>query len=139
MTEKQRRVDDGGKGGGLRSRWESVAAALSTALVLGVIGYLAYEAVARPHTPPAVEVVQESVQRAGSGWVMEFRAYNQGFSTAAAVTVEGKLEKDGEEVETSEAVLDYIPGRATRRGGLFFREDPRAHQVELRAMGYQEP
>ncbi len=139
MADKKQPVRDGGSGGGLRSRWEWVAAAASSLLVLGVIGYMAYAAVARPHTPPAVEVVPQSVQRAGSGWVVEFRARNNGYATAAAVTVEGTLEKNGEEVEASEAVLDFIPGRATRHGGLFFREDPRAHQVELRAMGYQEP
>jgi uncharacterized protein (TIGR02588 family) len=139
MAEKKRPVRDGGGGGGVKSRWEWVAAAISTLLVLGVIGYLAYEAVARPHTPPAVEVVADRVHRTGGGWVVEFRARNRGYATAAAVTVEGTLEKDGEEVETGQAVLDYIPGRATRRGGLFFREDPRAHRMELRATGYQEP
>jgi uncharacterized protein (TIGR02588 family) len=138
MADK-RLVRDGGGGGGVRSRWEWVAAAISTAVVLWVIGYMAYEAVARPHTPPAVEVVSTSVLRARGGWVVEFRAYNHGYQTAAAVEVEGTLKEGERTVETSNAVLDYIPGRATRHGGLFFSRDPRAHRMELRALGYQAP
>jgi uncharacterized protein (TIGR02588 family) len=137
MTE--RRVRDGGAGGGVRSRWEWVAAAVSTLLVLAVVGYLLYDAVARPRTPPAVTVHAEGVLRAGGLWLVEFRARNHGHTTAAVVKVEGELREGERTVESSEAVLDYVPGESVRRGGLFFRADPRAYRLELRALGYQEP
>ena len=121
------------------SRWEWVAAAVSAALVLFVLGYLLYDAAARPQTPPAVEVSVDSVARGGGVWRVEFVARNRGQNTAAGVIVEGEL-KDGERtVETSEATLDYVPGKSKRHGGLFFRQDPGAYRLELRALGYQRP
>jgi uncharacterized protein (TIGR02588 family) len=137
MAEGLRR--NGGEGGGAKSRWEWVAAAVSTLLVLGVVGYLLYDAVARPHTPPALTVQADTVLKAGGMWLVEFRAENRGHATAAAVKVEGALMEGEETVEASEAVLDYVPGESVRRGGLFFRADPRAYRLELRAHGYQEP
>jgi uncharacterized protein (TIGR02588 family) len=137
MTERLQR--DGGAGGGRRSRWEWVAAIASTLLVLGVVGYLLYDAVARPRTPPAVTVQADTVFKAGGLWLVEFRARNDGHQTAAAVRVEGELKEGEQTVETSEAVLDYVPGESVRRGGLFFRADPRAYRLELRAHGYQKP
>ena len=121
------------------SRWERVAAAVSTALVLFVLGLLAYDAVARPQTPPAVEVRADTVLRAGGLWIVEFEVFNRGHNTAAAVKVEGRITGPGGQAETSEAMMDYVPGRSRRRGGLFFRQDPRGRGLELRAHGYQEP
>jgi uncharacterized protein (TIGR02588 family) len=134
MTER-----DGGEGGGVKSRWEWVAAGISTALVLAVVGYLLYDGLARPRTPPAIEVAADTVLRSGGLWLVEFRATNGGHETAAAVKIEGELMQADSSVETSEAVLDYVPGRSVRHGGLFFRKDPRAYRLELRAHGYQEP
>lgn len=134
MTER-----DGGAGAGRRSRWEWVAAAVSTALVLAVVGYLLYDAVARPRTPPSIQVAADTVLRSGGLWLVEFRARNAGYKTAAAVKIEGELLRADSSVEISEAVLDYVPGRSERHGGLFFRHDPRAYRLELRAHGYQEP
>jgi uncharacterized protein (TIGR02588 family) len=130
---------DGDAAGGHKSRWEGVAAAVSTLLVLGVVGYLLYDAVARPHTPPALTVQADTVLKAGGLWLVEFSAENRGHNTAAAVKIEGELKQGEQTVEASEAVLDYVPGESVRRGGLFFRADPRAYRLELRALGYQEP
>jgi uncharacterized protein (TIGR02588 family) len=134
MTER-----DGGADGGVKSRWEWVAAAVSTALVLAVVGYLLYDAVARPQTPPSVQVRADTVLQADGLWLVRFRATNHGHQTAAGLKVEGELMRADSSVETSEAVLDYVPGRSVRHGGLFFRHDPRAYRLELRALGYQEP
>lgn len=132
-------VRDGGAGGGAKSRWEWVAAAASTVLVLAVVGYLLYDAAARPRTPPSIQVAADTVLQADGLWLVEFRATNHGHETAAAVKIEGELTRAASSVETSEAVLDYVPGRSVRHGGLFFRNDPRAYRLELRALGYQKP
>jgi uncharacterized protein (TIGR02588 family) len=36
-------------------------------------------------------------------------------------------------------VLDYVPPRSSREGGLWFSRDPRAGRLTLRATGYAEP
>ncbi|MBW3572486.1 MAG: TIGR02588 family protein [Gemmatimonadetes bacterium] len=121
------------------SRWEWVAAAVSAALVLFVLGYLLFDATARPQTPPAVEVSADSVAHVGGVWRVEFVARNRGHGTAAGVVVEGELKEGDRTVETSETTLDYVPGKSKRHGGLFFRRDPGPYRLELRAFGYQRP
>ena len=135
----QQLARDGGEGGGHKSRWEWVAAVVSTLLVLCVVGYLLYDAVARPRTPPAITLQADTVLKAGGLWLVRFRAENHGHETAAGVAVEGALMEGERAVESSQATLDYVPGESVRHGGLFFRADPRAYRLELRAHGYQEP
>ncbi|HEU0015578.1 MAG TPA: TIGR02588 family protein [Longimicrobium sp.] len=132
-------MGDARGGNGPPSRWEWVAAAVSTVMVVAVIGYLLYQAAGKTRTPPLLEVRADTVVRAGSGWLVQFRVDNRGRTTAGAVGVEGTLEDGGREVERSEAVIDYVPGRSFRDGGLFFTEDPGRYTLRLRALGYDEP
>jgi uncharacterized protein (TIGR02588 family) len=119
---------------------EWIAAGLGLALTLGLIGVIGREAVTGDgKEPPAIEVQALSTRQLPSGFLVELVATNRSGGTGAAVTVEGELKSGEISVETSSLVLDYVPGHAERRGGLFFKEDPRKHQLELRALGYQEP
>ncbi|HLT48639.1 MAG TPA: TIGR02588 family protein [Rubricoccaceae bacterium] len=118
---------------------EWALAAASALLVLGVIGFLLYEAAAEPPTPPAVTVDVVGVRPSGNGYVVEFEAHNEGGETAARLTVEGTLVAGAEEVEASEATLDYVPAGGRRGGGLFFTRDPRAYRLDLRPTGYARP
>ena len=119
---------------------EWIAAGVGLVLTVGMLTVIGREALSgEVGQPPAIEVRVERVVATPAGFVVEIAATNRSGATAAAVQVEGEL-KDGEaEVETSGAVFDYVPGHATRRGGLFFREDPRLHRLEVRALGYQAP
>ena len=42
-------------------------------------------------------------------------------------------------VESAEMTFRYIPARSEQRGGLLFRNDPRKHELRLRAQGYGPP
>ena len=126
------------------SKWEWAAAALGVVLLLGAIGALLYDALARPTAPPDVVVRAERVVPVRTGYLLEFVAENRGSETAADLVVRGELRGRGDgagapPLETSEATLDYLPGRSERRGGLHFSRDPRAHAVTLQPTGYQEP
>jgi len=119
---------------------EWIASAVGLALMLAIIGFIGWEAYqGTEDEPPMIEVRVEKVLSVGGGWVVEFAAVNRSPSTAAAVQVEGTLNRDGREVATSQTTLDYVPGRSERAGGLFFDEDPSAHELSLRALGYAEP
>lgn len=121
------------------SPWEWAAAAASLLLVLGAIGFLLRQAVVGVPSPPAIVLSVDSVHPAPGGFHVGFRARNLGGTTAASLHVAGEL-RDGERVvETSEATVGFVPPGAERRGGLFFREDPRRHALELRALGYEYP
>ena len=118
---------------------EWIVAALSAALVLGVVGFLIYDGVRSPSTPPDVTIEIDSVQQAGPGYLVLFRARNRGRSTAAEVVVEGELEADTGKVETSQTTIDYVPAGGQQRAGLFFTHDPGRLRLKLRAHGYREP
>jgi len=120
---------------------EWIAAGIGLVLTLGILTVIGREALSgEAERPPAVEVRAERVVPvATGGFVVEVAATNRSAATAALVGIEGRLRSGDSAVETSSVTFDYVPGHATRRGGLFFREDPRAHSLELRALGYQAP
>lgn len=118
---------------------EWAAALIGLLLTLALLGFIGWQAVKAPETkPPAIVVTAERVVPVQGGYVMEFVARNEGPSTAAAVQVEGTL-KGGTEPVKSSVTIDHIPGQSERRGGLFFIQDPRGGQFEVRALGYARP
>ena len=118
---------------------EWIVAFASAALVLGVLGFLIYDGVRSPRTPPDITIEVDSIQAAGPGYLVLFRARNLGRTTAAEVLVEGELEADTGRVETAETTIDYVPAEGQQSGGLYFRQDPRRLRLRLRAHGYREP
>jgi uncharacterized protein (TIGR02588 family) len=108
-------------------------------LVGSAIAFLVYHALARDRTPPDVRVVAHGVLDLPNGYLVQFRAFNHGGSAAAEVAIEGELAGPDGDAEVSEAVLDYLPPRSGREGGLVFSRDPRAGQLSLRATGYAKP
>jgi uncharacterized protein (TIGR02588 family) len=118
---------------------EWIVGGLGAALVGGAIVFLVHHSLTRDRTPPDVHVVAERVLDLQNGYLVRFRAFNQGGSAAAELTIEGELEGPDGSTELSEAVLDYLPPRSAREGGLVFSRDPRAGQLNLRAKGYAKP
>jgi uncharacterized protein (TIGR02588 family) len=119
---------------------EWIASAVGLLLTLGILGSIGWEALTGGSgEPPAVDVAVERIVPTGHGYVVEVRARNRSSATAAAVQIEGTLKQGGREVATSTAIIDYVPGESDRRAGLFFMEDPRGHQLGVRALGYAEP
>jgi uncharacterized protein (TIGR02588 family) len=118
---------------------ERIVGGLGAVLVGGAIAFLVYHSLARDQTPPDVRVVAQRVLDLENGYLVQFRAFNQGGSAAAELTIEGELAGPDGDTEVSEVVLDYLPPRSDREGGLVFSRDPRAGQLSLRAKGYARP
>lgn len=119
---------------------EWVASGIGLLLILGLLAVIGREALNHEAEQlPAIDVAAHRVARIPTGFVVEFEAVNRSGGTAAAVEIEGVLKAGEASVETSSAVLDYVPGHSRRTGGLFFTRDPRLHRVEVRALGYQTP
>ena len=118
---------------------EWIAGALGLALVILTLGVIGREALFGDRSPPSVTIEARTVHAVQDGWRAQIEVVNSGGSPAAAVVVEGELTLAGQPPETAEATFDYVPDHSRRQGGLFFRQDPRAGHLALRAKGYTEP
>ena len=113
---------------------EWVASAVGLLLILGVMAVIARDAFnGSADMAPNIQVFVRDQQQIGQRWLVRFEAQNMSPVTAAQVTIEG-TSQDG---EISTAVIDYIPGRSIRGGGLIFSRDPNG--ARLRPLGYQDP
>ena len=119
--------------------WEWVAAAIGLIIVIGVLGFLLHEAVKGTRLPPDVTLSIDSVTQSANGYLVQITAINQGGSTAEGVIVEGDLRNGSELVERSQTTLDHLPPRSKKRAGFFFKRDPRLYELQVRALGYEEP
>lgn len=120
-----------------RSEW--IVAGIGFVIVLAVLGVLTYEAALGGESPPSIVNQVVAVKPVSEGYLVQVEVRNRGGETTAGLVLEGTLTEGEREVETSEATLDYVPGRSTREAGLFFTENPQRYRLELRALGYQEP
>lgn len=118
---------------------EWLIGAIGLVLVLATLGYLAYAGWTTTLSPPEIQAKVQSISPNGDGYLVSFDVVNTGDETAAGVTVEGSLHNGDQEVELSTATIDYVPSHSTRKGGLFFQQNPAQLQLEIRATGYAEP
>jgi uncharacterized protein (TIGR02588 family) len=119
---------------------EWISAGIGLLLTLGMIAMIGAGVLRGDASQlPAIEMRATRILPTPSGFVVEVEAINRSGATAAAVQVEGLLKSGETAVETSSLTFDYVPGNASRKGGLFFTEDPRRHRLEVRALGYQAP
>lgn len=139
MTDKQKGGKPPIRSAPDTSATEWVVALFSALLVIGVIGFLVYDGLLTPQTPPDVAIEVDSIRQAGPGYLVIFQARNNGRTTAADVMVRGELLADSGRVEASETMIDYVPGRGRQRAGLYFTRDPRGLKLRLRAEGYRDP
>lgn len=117
---------------------EWAVAALGVALLAGALVVLGRAAIAGSDRPAEVTVAVDTVVAGRGGWLVRFRAENAGDATAADLTVRGVVAGAAGDSVVREARVDYLPGRSTRRGGLFFPGDPRGG-LRLEALGYRDP
>lgn len=112
---------------------------LGLCLFLGAVGVLGYEGLFRSGGDPVIRARVETVAAMGGQWHARITAFNSGGTTGAQVTVEGILMRDGQMVERSYTVFDYVPAGSEQDGGLFFTRDPSQYELRLRVLGYAEP
>jgi uncharacterized protein (TIGR02588 family) len=118
---------------------EWLLGSIGALMVAGAIGFLAWSGMVQGDTPPDIRVEVEQVLQQRNGWLVMVRAFNEGGSAAAEVTVGGELTASDGTVETAELRLDFLPSRSDRRGGLFFTRDPKSQALKVRVLGYAEP
>lgn len=118
---------------------EWIAAGIGLLLAATAIWFVGREALVGDPTPPAITVRALEIRALPEGYLVTVDVRNLGSRPAAQVLVEGELTPPGAESEIVQTTFDYVPGRSTRRGGLFFREDPRGKPMRLYAKGFVDP
>jgi uncharacterized protein (TIGR02588 family) len=108
------------------------------ALVLGVLGFLAYDGATAGDSPPEFRIELGQPGRRGEHFDVPVRVTNRGGETAEGVHVEVALEAAGE-AERGEFVLAFVPRGGTREASVTFRADPRGGTVRARVLGYEKP
>lgn len=118
---------------------EWIAAGLGLILTLAVIGYMLWEGMTERSAPPHLTVTAASATRTGDTYVLPVVVRNLSHSTAADVEVLGVLRQTEGPPEERRARFTYVPGKGEARGGLIFRSDPAAGDLDLSVDGFAEP
>ena len=118
---------------------EWMAGLLGAGLFLAGLSFLVAEGLQGEDRPGAIAAYVSEILPAGDGYLVRYKAHNRGSRTVADLHVSARLYDGAEEIDRSDAVLDYVPGDSTREGGFYLREDPQRYRLEIRPEGYQEP
>ena len=114
-------------------------ATVGVIIVVGVIAFNIVQALKDRETPPDIQLKAEEPIRTTQGYVLPLEAINLGGTSAAALMIQGQLRVNGELLETSEVTFDYVAPHSSKKGELFFENDPQGSRLKLRVLGYQEP
>lgn len=118
------------------------------ALVLSVLGYLAYVGATMGDDPPSIEVRLGTPEQRTHNFIVPVTVTNHGDETAEGITIEVSLENaggdsgsggGGGEPVRGELSIAFLPRRATREGWVTFQQDPRSARLTARVLGYEKP
>jgi uncharacterized protein (TIGR02588 family) len=145
MSEETRDREPPGREGqgsprsGVRTAAEWVTLGVSALILLGIIGYLVYQAMrpAPPHVRVEARALVGRVERAGDRYVLPIELRNRGRRTVRQLRVEVRHGRQGEEPETTELDVDYLGGGSTHEAYVYLEEDPRGLKVEVEPRQYQ--
>lgn len=125
----------------LEKNWfEWIIFAVGLVLVVSTLGYLIYDATTVSEAPPNIEVQVGEIQPQGQNFLVPVTAINKGEQTAETVQIEVILENNGEEKESAELEIQFLPRGAKRSGWVTFETDPRTiEKIKARAVGFEKP
>jgi uncharacterized protein (TIGR02588 family) len=135
-----KRASSRGKSGpGETPLLEWLLGAVGVMLLLAAVSYLAYEGAANEDGPGEIVVSTTQIIETQSAYIVRFQAHNRGSATVGNLHMSARLSDGNREVEVAHVLIDYLPGRSTRQGGVYLRNDPRRYRLEIRPEGYQKP
>ncbi|MEF2073716.1 hypothetical protein [Consotaella aegiceratis] len=118
---------------------EWIVGGVAGLLLLGMVGVILSEAILMDDREPRLYALVERAEFTPSGYQTQFRIYNKGDETAANVEVIGQIRSGDRILETSQALLDYVPARSSAGGSLIFQRNPKGFNLEVAPRGFSEP
>jgi uncharacterized protein (TIGR02588 family) len=131
MTKKK-----AAKGNPPRTRAEWVSLIISILLLAGVVGMVVSLWLSSSNRPARFRVDRGAIRNEAGHYYLPIRITNEGGTTGAQVTVEGKI-KGAEGEESASTTFDFIPARSSAEGILIFSGEPGS--AEVRVTSYQQP
>ena|SRR5690554_4650729 len=112
----------------------------SLSLIIGILGYLVYQALHVTPGSPDIAVVYAPHPSPHAPYRYHLTIQNDGHETAEEVSIEMVLQKDGVAWETGTMQLAYVPKESKREGWINFSEDPNeADSIYVRVVSYKKP
>lgn len=118
---------------------EWIVSFLGAILVSVMIATTLYQGVRSTGPYPELSVVIEHVEKTETAYLVVFKAQNTGDVTAADVTIEGQIIRDGLTIEMVSVTLNFVPAKSGAGGGMLFENDPNIFAMKLRVVSYTEP
>ena len=112
---------------------------VSAVLIAGMLSWIGWEAVTRKATPPDLSIRVLATEATSAGHRVAFDIYNSATTTAASVTVIGRLTEGDRIVEEYQVTFDYVAAESKSTGAILFRNDPAGRDLDIRAAGYTDP
>lgn len=112
---------------------------LSLALIIGVVGFLTYQAATTGDNPPQLVVELGDPQAQPGGYAIPVTLVNSGDQTAEDITVAVTLERDGAEVDQGEFTIAFVPRGSRAEGWVVLRENPQGGALRGQVLGYEQP
>lgn len=134
MAVKKEDRDQGLTAAASRVEWAASLGAF--AVILGLIGFLLFEAMTRSPGPPALRTAVVGVEERGAQTEVKILVENRGGRAADAVSVEGRSTA-GAGIRM--ATLDHAPPRSKRTVVLVFEAPVDPLDLEVSIVGYTVP
>jgi uncharacterized protein (TIGR02588 family) len=119
-----------------RTKAEWVSMIISIVLVAGVVGVVIALWLSPSKTPARFRIDRRAIRTEAGHYYLPITVTNEGDTTGAQVTVEGRLKVAGNE-QTSATTFDFVPAHSNVEGVLIFDSEPTS--AELRVVSYQQP
>ena len=129
-----------GKGrSGVRKVAEWVTLGISVALILGLAGYLVYQALQPqpPYVPAEAQVLMNRVIEKEGKYILPIEIINHGRLTLRDLTVEVEYRSPDGKTETHELTIDYLGEQSRQKAYVYFDEHPRGLQVKANPTTYR--
>lgn len=119
-----------------RSVAEKVSLFVSLFIIAAVLSVVLYLWFVDSHKPALLKIKRGAIEHEGEQFQMPVTVINEGGSTATDVVIEGRIEFEGRE-ENSSLSFDFIPANSQSEGVMIFSRDPQ--EAKVRVMSYRKP
>jgi uncharacterized protein (TIGR02588 family) len=133
--------DDGNDQGSGRTAAELITLAVSIAIVLGIVGLIAWLNLRGSEEPVSIIVkpLVEERWEADSEYYLPVEILNDGDATVEDVQIEAELILGDDPPVTAQLSVPFLAGGERARGTFVFGEDPAQAELTVRATSYKEP